>query len=64
MIPVQIRATHPYGFRSGQWALVIGLVWTNGRACWHVLFPDGKTDLWPMIDPSDPYEFRPMAVQW
>ena len=62
MIPVQIRATHPYGFRSGEWARVIGLVWSHGRPCWHVMFPDGRTDTWVKDDPSDPYEFRADAV--
>lgn len=62
MIPVEIRATHPYGFRWGEWATVIGLVWSNNRLCWHVMFPDGKTDTWVVEDPSDPYEFRPLPI--
>lgn len=55
---VEIRATHPAGFRSGQWATVTGLVWSNARPCYEVRFPDGVTDTWVVYDPSDPYEFR------
>lgn len=56
---VEIRATHPYGFRSGQWALLFAVQWFNDRPCYHVIFPDGFTDHWPVNDPADPYEFRP-----
>ena len=55
---VNIRATHPYGFRSGEWATVIGLTWMNGRASYVVMFLDGKVDQWPINDPWDPYEMR------
>lgn len=55
---VQIRATHPYGFRNGEWAKIQGVVWENNRACYQVVFPDGNADLWPVYDPSDPYGFR------
>lgn len=58
---VQIRATHPYGFRSGQWAIVIGVVWSNehNRPCYKVIFPeDAVVDFWPLQDTSDSYEFR------
>jgi hypothetical protein len=53
----QIRATHPYGFRSGEWARVVNVVPARGRDCYLVEFPDGVTDLWPVIDAWDPYEF-------
>lgn len=61
-----IRATHPYGFRSGQWAKVTGVRYLPkqspprerpARAVYVVQFVDGFTDLWPIYDPSDPYEF-------
>jgi hypothetical protein len=58
---VEIRATHWAGFRSGQWAVVTGVEWANDRPCFAVRFPDGKTDSWVMVDPSDPYEFRASA---
>lgn len=53
-----IRATHQYGFRSGEWAEVTGIEWQNNRPCFIVRFVDGVTDSWPVYDPSDPYEFR------
>lgn len=55
---VEIRATHRYGFRSGEWAVVEGIRWANGRACYRVRFPDARRDSWVVNDPSDPYEFR------
>ncbi len=56
-LDVLIRATHPAGFRSGEWARIEGVQWANGRPCYRVRFPDGATDSWVISDPSDPYEF-------
>lgn len=53
-----IRATHPYGFRSGQWATLQCVVPGPDRDCYLVEFDDHVTDFWPVEDPSDPYEFR------
>lgn len=53
---VDIRTTHPYGFRSGQWARLIGVEWVGYRPCYSVRFSDGVTDQWVMADPH--YEFR------
>jgi hypothetical protein len=53
-----IRATHHYGFRYGKWAEIIAVTPHKNRACYVVKFPDGVTDLWPVHDPSDPYEFN------
>ena len=58
---VEIRATHVYGFRSGEWAVITGVEWANERPCYRVRFPDGGTDSWVIEDPSDPYEFRRRA---
>lgn len=57
-----IRATHQYGFRNGEWARVLGVVWLNERPCYHIRFIDGKEDHWPIYDESDPYEFRPLQA--
>ena len=54
----QIRATHHYGFRSGEWARLVCMVPGPTKDCWLVEFPDGVTDFWPVYDPADPYEFR------
>jgi hypothetical protein len=59
-----IRATHPAGFRSGEWAAITDLVWANERLCYRVRFIDGKVDFWSVYDPADPYEFRaPLPFQ-
>lgn len=53
-----IRATHPYAFRSGQWARLAGTVDdpATGRRCWSVQFPDGESDFWPVDDGDHQYE--------
>lgn len=55
----RIRATHPYGFRCGEWARLITTIPANGRDCYLVEFEDGVTDIWVKDDFSDPYEFSP-----
>ena len=59
-----IRHTHPYGFRSGQWAEILTVAPANGDSdicqpgdCYVVRFPDGVTDFWQMFDPDEDYEF-------
>lgn len=54
----EVRQTHPYGFRSGQWARVLTTVESYGRPCWLVQFPDGKLDEWVIEDPDAGYEVR------
>lgn len=53
-----IRATHPYGYRTGEWAEVRMVVPCRSRYCYLVEFPDKATDLWPVFDPDEHYEFR------
>lgn len=55
-----IRATHHYGYRSGEWAKLVCVLtgMRTGRDVYLVEFPDGVTDFWPVDDPADPYEFR------
>lgn len=54
----EVRQTHPYGFRSGEWARVLTTVESYGRPCWLVEFPDGQQDWWPITDPDAGYEVR------
>lgn len=54
----QIRATHPYSFRSGEWAALLTTVPGPDRECYLVQFPDGVTDFWVVGDPAAGYEFR------
>lgn len=54
-----IRLTHPYGFRVGDWAELLGQVEhaTTGHLCYAVRFPDGASDFWPVVDEMAGYEF-------
>jgi hypothetical protein len=52
-----IRATNPSGFRCGEWARIDSIVWDR-RLCYKVVFIDKVTDIWPVYDPSDPYEIK------
>lgn len=59
-----MRFTHPYGFRSGQWAAILTVAPANGASdilkpgdCYVVRFPDGVTDFWPVFDRDAGYEF-------
>jgi hypothetical protein len=54
---VLIRATNTSGFRCGEWAQVVSIVWDR-RLCYKVVFIDKVTDIWPVYDPSDPYEIK------
>lgn len=55
--PAYIRSTHPYGYRSGEWAEILTVAPSPERDCYVVRFLDGATDFWPVNDPSDAYEF-------
>lgn len=52
-----VRATHPYAYKSGEWAQIAGEVERNGRPCWLIVWADGKTDEWVVDDPHAGYEF-------
>lgn len=56
----EIRATHPYAFRSGQWATLLRRERhpETGRDCYVVRFPDGAKDWWVVADQDEHYEFR------
>ncbi len=56
----QVRTTHPYGFRSGEWAIFRHELTDpeTGRRLYLVEFPDYATDLWVADDPDGQYEFR------
>lgn len=62
----EIRATHPWALRAGEWARLGATAWFPGfpegdRLMYVVRFPDGLTDFWPVhpvngVDKQ--YEFR------
>jgi hypothetical protein len=61
----QIRTVHQYGFRSGEWGDLLGVVVYRSRPCYVVAFHDDQTvrgnaelDLWPCADENGNYEFR------
>jgi hypothetical protein len=59
---VQIRSLHPYSYRSGEWATLIGFYsltteTIKDRECYVVVFDDGDSDLWAVEDPVAEYEF-------
>lgn len=55
---IKIRATHPYAFRSGEWADLFSIQYDDGRAMYVVEFPDGAQDVWPSWDEDHGYEVR------
>jgi hypothetical protein len=59
---VQIRHTHRYGYRSGEWAEVMGLVVDKKRSRLNfmIYFADNPTlvDFWPVYEDTEYYEFR------
>ena len=63
MTAVWVRHTHPYGFRNGTWAEIVGVEMAepsyliSARPCYRVRFSDGVEDLWSIYDPDEPYEF-------
>src|SRR5258705_11818014 len=54
----EIRANHPWSFRSGEWAKIVDCRIMNNRACFHVRFQDGAEDDWVCFNAASPYEFR------
>lgn len=57
-----IRGTHPYVFRSGEWAKLCGTASLPGfpegdRDCYLVEFPDSVSDFWPVADETHGFEF-------
>jgi len=52
-----VRATHPYAYKSGEWGQIVGDVTRQGRLCWLIVWPDGRTDEWVADDPNAGYEF-------
>lgn len=55
----QVRSTHPYSFRSGEWATIVREdKREDGKDTWLVQFPDGVTDVWLQFDSPARYEFR------
>lgn len=58
---ILIRQTHPYGFRSGKWAILRCVVPGPDRDCYLVEFADSVTDFWVVGDPAAGYEFADAA---
>lgn len=59
----KIRANHPYSFRAGEWATLMGTYTLStgeisSRDCYVVVFPDGALDLFAVEDTMADYEFK------
>ena len=53
---------HPYGFRSGEWSTIIGVIRVKphgleARLCFKVIYDDGIEDLVPICEQSS-YEIK------
>ena len=64
--PVAIRWTNSFGFRAGEWAMIIGVSMAEPenlepRLCYSVLYQDGTYDSIPVSD-SDNYEVKSSKV--
>jgi len=66
----QIRSFHPWAYKSGEWATVVGVTENcahenQQRGCFQLEWPDGSTDDWAIEDPVAEYEFRdtPITIQ-
>lgn len=53
-----VRALHPYAFRSGEWGRITTAAPDVDGMIWHVVWPDGVTDWYAADDPDAHYEFR------
>jgi len=54
----KIRGIHPYSFRTGEWATIIGAllctpVGLEPRMCYKCLYPDGVIDYVPVDEPGE-----------
>ena len=58
-----IRSSHPYAYRSGQWARIIAVVPALDRDAWLIEWPDKATDVWAINDPAAEYEFQPSGPE-
>jgi len=69
--PVSLRWTHQYGYRSGEWANIIGVAMVEPvklkerplepRLCYTVMYQDGVYDSVPMSD-RDNFEIKANRV--
>jgi hypothetical protein len=56
---IYIRGTHPYHYRSGEWAHLFSIQHNeDGQDIWIVEFDDGAMDAWPSWDTGAQYEVR------
>lgn len=54
--PVTITGRHPYTFRCGEAATIVGVHWdgTPSRICYKIVFPDGIEDSVPILEANKP----------
>lgn len=66
VIGAEIRNTHRYGFRCGEWASITGFVYVSPpdlpqRLAYAVRYQDGKTDHIAVSESND-HEIRPATA--
>ncbi len=55
VVDLYLKNIHPYGFRSGNWAKIVGVKLVTpdsneSRICYEILYPDGVKDYTAMSD--------------
>lgn len=62
LIGQEIRGTHPYAYRSGEWAKIVDIELTQVRGktrwVWVMRWPDGAEDRSPIHNSGYDNEFR------
>jgi len=59
-----IRPTHPYSFRSGEWARIVTQVTLSERTCYLVEYRDGVTHWLPVVDEQARYDYWKSEQEW
>ncbi|WAM19068.1 hypothetical protein [Rhodococcus sp. JS3073] len=59
-----VRRNTKHGYRTGQWAQIVMTVPSENRDCWLVVYQDGETDVIPIDNHTDQYEFHSEPVDW
>ncbi|MFC9361770.1 hypothetical protein ACFTZB_34980 [Rhodococcus sp. NPDC057014] len=59
-----VRRNNQHGYRTGQWAQILMTVPSRDRDCWLVAYQDGETDVIPIANHTNQYEFRTKPVDW
>ncbi|MDV6286756.1 hypothetical protein [Rhodococcus jostii] len=59
-----VRRNNKHGSHTGQWAQIVMTVPSGNRDSWLVIYQDGETDVIPIDNHTDRYEFCSEPVDW